>query len=66
MGDTEPPACSGGIRCADLVESVEHHPPDIVIVALVHFVFVFAVVALLVYVGLVPAPGDRRLLHDRD
>jgi hypothetical protein len=37
-----------------------------VIVALVHFVFVFAVVALLVYVGLVPAPGDRRLLHDRD
>ena len=33
-------------------EWVEHHPPDILIVALVHFVFVFAVIALLVYVGL--------------
>lgn len=33
-------------------EWVEHHPPDILIVGLVHFVFVFAVIALLVYVGL--------------
>jgi phage shock protein PspC (stress-responsive transcriptional regulator) len=33
-------------------EWVEHHPPEIVIVALVHFVFLFAVIALLVYVGL--------------
>ena len=33
-------------------EWVEHHPPQIVIVALVHFVFLFAVIALLVYVGL--------------
>lgn len=32
-------------------EWVEHRPPDIVIVALVHFVFVFAVIALLVYVA---------------
>jgi hypothetical protein len=33
-------------------EWVEHHPPEIVIVTLVHFVFLFAVIALLVYVGL--------------
>ncbi len=33
-------------------EWVEHHPPEIVIVGLVHFVFVFAVIALLVYAGL--------------
>jgi hypothetical protein len=30
---------------------VEHHPPEIVIMALIHFVFVFAVIALVVYVG---------------
>jgi hypothetical protein len=33
-------------------EWVEHHPPEIVIVELVHFLFLFAVIALLVYVGL--------------
>lgn len=33
-------------------EWVEHHPPEIVIVALIHFVFVFAVSALFVYAGL--------------
>lgn len=32
-------------------EWVEHHPPEIAIVALIHLVFVFAAVALLVYVG---------------
>lgn len=29
----------------------EHHPPDIVIVELVHFVVLFAVIALVVYVA---------------
>ncbi|MGA9811949.1 MAG: hypothetical protein WBQ64_04175 [Terriglobales bacterium] len=33
-------------------EWVEHHPPEIVIVEVIHFVFVFAVIALLVYLGL--------------
>lgn len=33
-------------------EWVEHHPPEIVIAALIHFVFVFAVIGLFVYVGL--------------
>ncbi len=33
-------------------EWVEHHPPEIVIVELIHFFFVFAVIALLVYAGL--------------
>lgn len=33
-------------------EWVEHHPPDIAIVTIVHFVFVFALIALLVYLGL--------------
>ena len=32
-------------------EWVEHHPPEIVIVALIHFVFVFAVIALVVYIA---------------
>jgi hypothetical protein len=33
-------------------EWVEHHPPEIVIVELVHFLFLFAVIALLVHAGL--------------
>ena len=32
------------------VEWVEHHPPDIVVVVLLHFVFAFAAVALVVYI----------------
>jgi hypothetical protein len=32
-------------------EWVEHHPPEIVIVELIHFVFVLAVIALFVYIG---------------
>ena len=32
-------------------EWIEHHPPDLAIVELVHFFFVFAVTALLVYIG---------------
>ncbi len=33
-------------------EWVERHPPDMAIVAIVHFVFVFTLIALLVVVGL--------------
>jgi hypothetical protein len=33
------------------LEWIEHHPPQIVIIALIHFVFVFAVIGLVVYVG---------------
>ncbi len=32
-------------------EWVEHHSPDIVIVELVHFVFLFAAIALVVYLA---------------
>jgi hypothetical protein len=32
-------------------EWVEHHPPEIAIVALLHFVFVFVTIALIVYSG---------------
>jgi hypothetical protein len=32
-------------------EWVEHHPPAIVVVALIHFVFVLAAIALFVYTG---------------
>jgi len=32
-------------------EWVERHPPEIAIVALIHFVFVLAAIALLVYMG---------------
>jgi hypothetical protein len=32
-------------------EWVEHHPPEIAIVALIHFVFVLAAIALFVYTG---------------
>lgn len=45
-------------------EWVEHRPPEIAIVAVLHFLFVFAVIGLLVYMGqwvrrnLTKAPGD--------
>jgi hypothetical protein len=32
-------------------EWVEHHPPEIALAALIHFVFVLAVIALITYVG---------------
>jgi hypothetical protein len=32
-------------------EWVEHHPPEIALVALIHFVFVLAAIAVLVFVG---------------
>ena len=32
-------------------EWVGHHPPEIAIVAVIHFVFVLAVIALLIYFG---------------
>jgi hypothetical protein len=32
-------------------EWVEHHPPEIVLVVLIHFFFVLALIAALVYVG---------------
>ena len=32
-------------------ESVEHHPPAIAVVALIHFVFVLAAIALFVHIG---------------
>jgi hypothetical protein len=32
-------------------EWVEHHPPEILVLALIHFVFVFAAVALVVRIG---------------
>ena len=40
-----------GSGFADLVEWVKHHPPQIAVVALIHFVFVLAAVALAVHVG---------------
>ena len=33
------------------LEWVEHHPPDIAIVAILHFVFMLSAIALLVYAG---------------
>jgi hypothetical protein len=35
----------------DWREWVEHHPPSMALVALIHFVFVMAAVALVVYLG---------------
>jgi hypothetical protein len=32
-------------------EWVEHHPPEIAVVALIHFVFVLAAIALVVQIG---------------
>jgi len=32
-------------------ELVEHHPPDVAFIVIMHFVFVLAVIALFVYIG---------------
>jgi hypothetical protein len=40
-----------GSALLDWMEWVEHHPPEMVIVVLVHFVLVLGVIALFVYVG---------------
>jgi hypothetical protein len=40
-----------GSALLDWMEWVKHHPPDMVIVAVVHFVFVLAAIALFVYMG---------------
>jgi len=42
---------AGGSVLLTWREWVKHHPPEIAIVALLHFVFVLAVIALLVYTG---------------
>ena len=39
-----------GSAALDWMEWVEHHPPDMAIVAVIHFVFVLAAIGLLVYV----------------
>jgi hypothetical protein len=44
-------AALAGATLLTWMEWVKHHPPEIVIVAVMHFVVVFAAVALLVYVG---------------
>jgi hypothetical protein len=41
------------------VEWEEHHPPEIAIVALIHFVFVLIVIALIVHIG----RWFRRMTH---
>ena len=46
-------------------EWVEHHPPEIAIVAVIHFVFVLAVIALLVYIGQRFSHSDRKSLSKR-
>jgi hypothetical protein len=43
-------------------EWVEHHPPEIAVVALIHFVFVLAVIALLVSIGQRFSHRDRKSL----
>ena len=50
VGCTEALGRSGGSYLADLVGMVEHHPPEIAIVALIHLVFVLAAIALCVYI----------------
>jgi hypothetical protein len=40
-------------------EWVEHHPPEIVLVELIHFVFVLAAIALVVYIGRWFGRGDE-------
>ncbi len=40
-----------GSALLDWMEWVEHHPPEMVLVALIHFVLVLGVIALFVYVG---------------
>jgi hypothetical protein len=44
-------AAVAGAALLTWVEWVKHHPPEIAIVAAIHFVFVFALIALLVYIG---------------
>jgi hypothetical protein len=39
-----------GSALLDWLEWREHHPPDMVLVALVHFVFALALVAFVVYI----------------
>lgn len=46
-------------------EWVEHHPPDIAVVALVHFVFVLAGIALVVYIGRFFSRHDKQSLNRR-
>lgn len=41
-------------------EWVEHHPPEIAVVALIHFVFVLAVTALAVHIGRWFSPSHKR------
>ena len=41
-------------------EWVKHHPPEIALIALIHFVFVLVAIALLVYGGQFFLPGNRK------
>jgi len=41
-------------------EWVEHHPPEIAVVALIHFVFVLAAIALAVHIGRWFSRSDKR------
>jgi hypothetical protein len=41
-------------------EWVEHHPPEIAVVALIHFVFVLAAIELVVYVGRRFSSSDKK------
>ena len=41
-------------------EWVKHHPPDIALIALIHFAFVLVAVALLVYAGHYFPRGNRK------
>ena len=41
-------------------EWVKHHPPEIAIVALIHFAFVLAALALFVYVGQFFSGGNNK------
>ena len=42
-------------------EWVEHHPPEIALAAVIHFVFVLAAIALVVHVGRWLSRGDKKL-----
>jgi hypothetical protein len=44
-------AAMAGAALLTWLEWVEHHPPEIAIVALIHFVFVLAAIALIVAIG---------------
>src|SRR6266852_4898455 len=41
-------------------ERIEHHPPDLALLALIHFVFVLAAISLVVHVGRWFSRGDKR------